>query len=701
MIQYFLTKPKNKRKKILVFSCDIAHARYLTMWLKMIGITADYVDSGLYSSRNMAKIKKFREISNPNGQVLINTDMLTTGFDVPDVDCVIMGRPVMSTVEYTQMIGRGMRGSRMGGTEIVWIIDFDDQVQRKTHMSDQFISLGWKSMAYNSDGTNVWRKLEEHEEDENGKYLNLNEIIEITEKSENMDIGKDFGNTELQLTSDKSDLSSKSSNESIINVHKDKEKIDNVQNNYLRNPWIEYIESEKTNPIALEFIKFIVNNTQDRSAVDIETIIDLRKIVKRIIGYQTSMNNAQINLTYNSYDKITLNILETIFQKAKEDIQKFGLINFQTASIIMILKPIIEKEKIVKLCDSYIISLDIIKNISYRQELNKPKLSMKEQLENEFIKITYEHLGCIPTEEYFKSHISSDLWEFLENNFTTYYNWTRIIRMSEHIIRINQRSKYLDIAIDIINLKKVTPNRDILQSFIHDFDETITKNFFKIELFFVMIDNIFQSWKNASKNFSNFDKLVSDYECVKKLNEHETNTELFLRHSKVGIGSYIKYCGNLKNFICIYELDHKTMISDTNATARVNLEMLKSKFFEMKSVLNRIPNQKEMSTYSNYDNIIEYFWFNDYSDFLKFLGEDDSILKNPLNESISKSNKSNIIREDNAYIKKNGVHSLFDKIIFEGEFKYEMNFGSVLEFIKIILPQDTKMYINIWNDKKN
>ena len=156
-----------------------------------------------------------------------------------------------------------------------------------------------------------------------------------------------------------------------------------------------------------------------------------------------------------------------------------------------------------KLCDSYILPLDIIKNISYRQEQNKPKLSMKEQLENEFIKITYEHLGCIPTEEYFKSHIPPNLWEFLENNFTTFHNWARIIRMNKHIERIGQRSKYLDIVIDIINLKKVTPNRDILQSVIPDFDKIITENFFKIESFFVMIDNIFQSWINASKNFSN------------------------------------------------------------------------------------------------------------------------------------------------------------------------------------------------------
>jgi len=46
------------------------------------------------------------------------------------------------------------------------------------------------------------------------------------------------------------------------------------------------------------------------------------------------------------------------------------------------------------------------------------------------------------------------------------------------------------------------------------------------------------------------------------------------------------------------------------------------------------------------------------------------------------------------------MRDLFDKILCEGEFKYEINFGSVPEFLKILTPQNTQMMINIWNDKK-
>ena len=700
MIEYLLTKPKNKRKKILVFSCDIAHARLLAMWLKIIGISADYVDSKLSTSRNITKIKKFREKSGEEGQVLINTNMLTTGFDVPDVDCVIMGRPVMSTVEYTQMIGRGMRGTRMGGTKIVWLIDFDDQVQRTTEVADQVISLGWKSMAYKSDGTSLWQQLEENEVDENGEYLNLNNIVEVKENPENEYISEDHENDELELTKEDKSLYSRSSHDSIVNDTEGTPFLTASKPNTLEDPWIEFVNLEKTNPIALEFTKFIVANANGRSALDIETIIDLRKIVKRLLGYQSNMNNAQINLTYGNYDENTLDILKKMFQDVKDKLQKFGLIKFQTRTIIMILQPINEKQKIIKLCDSYIPSLDITKNISYEQELNKPKLSMEEQLKNEFRRLTYDVLGFIPDEDHFKKHVSPKLWEFLEQRHVTYYNWERSINFSEHQQRIEQRSQYLDIVIDLINERKLHPDRDVLESVIPDFDKTILENFFNVELFLVMVDDIFKSWKNVTKNSVNFTRLELDYENVKKLNKFEPKTEEILRYSKMGIGSYMKYSGNAKNFILISELDRNNKIPDTDYIARINLEHLKSKFYQIKNAIKRIPTEQELSEHSNYEKIFDYFWFNTYFDFLKFLGEKITDVENSSKKLKVTQSANDILKDDLAYLQKNGVRDLFDKILCEGQFKYEISFGSIEEYIKKLIPQNTQMNINIWNDKK-
>ena len=46
------------------------------------------------------------------------------------------------------------------------------------------------------------------------------------------------------------------------------------------------------------------------------------------------------------------------------------------------------------------------------------------------------------------------------------------------------------------------------------------------------------------------------------------------------------------------------------------------------------------------------------------------------------------------------MQDLFDKILCEGQFKYEISFGSIEEYIKKLIPQNTQMNINIWNDKK-
>ena len=59
-------------------------------------------------------------------QVLCNCEVLTTGFDAPKVTHVVMARPTVSQVLYEQMVGRGLRGPKFGGTETCHIIDVED-----------------------------------------------------------------------------------------------------------------------------------------------------------------------------------------------------------------------------------------------------------------------------------------------------------------------------------------------------------------------------------------------------------------------------------------------------------------------------------------------------------------------------------------------------------------------------------------------
>lgn len=57
---------------------------------------------------------------------MCNHSVLTTGFDAPKTDMVLIARQVFSPVCYMQMVGRGLRGVENGGTascRIVTVID--------------------------------------------------------------------------------------------------------------------------------------------------------------------------------------------------------------------------------------------------------------------------------------------------------------------------------------------------------------------------------------------------------------------------------------------------------------------------------------------------------------------------------------------------------------------------------------------------
>mgnify|MGYP001493181216 CR=1 FL=1 len=59
-------------------------------------------------------------------QIMCNYGVLATGFDAPNVDVVCIARPTKSAVLYSQMIGRGLRGPKVGGTEQCLILEVRD-----------------------------------------------------------------------------------------------------------------------------------------------------------------------------------------------------------------------------------------------------------------------------------------------------------------------------------------------------------------------------------------------------------------------------------------------------------------------------------------------------------------------------------------------------------------------------------------------
>mgnify|MGYP006432652369 CR=1 FL=1 len=114
-----------QEKQIIVFACSVEHAHLLTELLMLRDIPARSVDGGTLPFDRNQFINEFKsgDIS-----VLVNYGVLTTGFDAPNTNAVVITRPTGSLVLYSQMIGRGIRGPKMGGTPDCILVDMEDNL---------------------------------------------------------------------------------------------------------------------------------------------------------------------------------------------------------------------------------------------------------------------------------------------------------------------------------------------------------------------------------------------------------------------------------------------------------------------------------------------------------------------------------------------------------------------------------------------
>jgi len=96
----------NHYNKAIVFAVDINHAELLTKAYLHKGVKARVLHSKM-KQEHIDKEINFFKIGQT--KVLVSVLMLTTGFDVPDTDVVVMARPTKSQNLYKQMIGRVLR----------------------------------------------------------------------------------------------------------------------------------------------------------------------------------------------------------------------------------------------------------------------------------------------------------------------------------------------------------------------------------------------------------------------------------------------------------------------------------------------------------------------------------------------------------------------------------------------------------------
>lgn len=119
----------------MVFTRFTEEAERLTDKLQQKGINSAIVTGKTPKKEREAILEKFKD---GTIKVVSNVGVLTTGFDYPALDTVILARPTKSLSLYYQMVGRAIRPFK---DKDGWIIDLGGSFRSFGKVSDLRIDL--------------------------------------------------------------------------------------------------------------------------------------------------------------------------------------------------------------------------------------------------------------------------------------------------------------------------------------------------------------------------------------------------------------------------------------------------------------------------------------------------------------------------------------------------------------------------------
>lgn len=99
-----------RNEKSIVFCVDDTHAAFMAAELRRLSGDNDYAGRITRAERNSHQLERNFAIVGPSKpRIAVTVDLLTTGFDAPDVKNIVFVRPLRSAILYKQMKGRGTR----------------------------------------------------------------------------------------------------------------------------------------------------------------------------------------------------------------------------------------------------------------------------------------------------------------------------------------------------------------------------------------------------------------------------------------------------------------------------------------------------------------------------------------------------------------------------------------------------------------
>lgn len=128
---------------VIVFTPSVASAHVVAALLTSRGIEAKAVSGQTPKNERSRVVENFRR---RKIRVLTNCDVFTHGFDAPMVRAIYVARPTLSPGVYMQMVGRGLRGLKNGGSAECLIVDVEDTVDNPAyHLAYRDFEDAWSN----------------------------------------------------------------------------------------------------------------------------------------------------------------------------------------------------------------------------------------------------------------------------------------------------------------------------------------------------------------------------------------------------------------------------------------------------------------------------------------------------------------------------------------------------------------------------
>lgn len=149
-----ILKATASRNKVILFCSSVAHALLVADKLKRKTSERVEVISGNTPKEDRERIIELFKNDNATNLIgesvnalkyLVNVDILTTGFDAPNIDAVVLLRATQSRALYVQMIGRGLR--LYPNKKNCLVLDFANNIKRFGELDNYCISSGVKVKA--------------------------------------------------------------------------------------------------------------------------------------------------------------------------------------------------------------------------------------------------------------------------------------------------------------------------------------------------------------------------------------------------------------------------------------------------------------------------------------------------------------------------------------------------------------------------